>query len=161
MSPMDGAADINPTGSGDAFGSSYSTGKDWESEKFGEITARNQAIYARELQAVSKTMSADIQNVLEFGFGQGSFMAYCREQGWQANGTEASEPLVKAAGEAGFIVKLASEAGALPDAVAGPIIALMGWMTKAIHFPRSGMVLTSANVAACVIPFKSESHSIG
>lgn len=261
MSELDVAIDINPTVSGDVFGSSYSSWKGWESKKFGEITERDRAIYARELRAVRKTMSVDIQNVLEIGFGQGSFMAYCREQGWQATGTEASEPLVKAAVEAGFIVKLASDANNFPDVafdliagfdviehipqsemlpfltllrqklkpggtillrfpnadswlgnqnfngdpthvtamghfkleyfcrragleivsfrpearlgfdgglakgvhalVAGPIIAFMGWITKAIYFPRSRMVLTSANVVACLRPFKSGSHNIG
>lgn len=261
MSDMDLEADINPLASDDPFGSNYSSWKRWKPGKFGEITARDRAVFARELRSVRKAMSIDIQDVLEIGFGQGSFMAYCQEQGWQVTGTEASEPLVKAAGQAGFNVHSANDAGNLPDTafdlivgfdviehipqsemlpflrllrkklrphgtiflrfpnadswlgnqnfngdpthvtamghfkleyfcrhagleivsfrpearlgfdggiakgvhalVAGPVIALMGWITKAIYFPRSRMVLTSANVVACLRNVISEDQRIG
>lgn len=261
MSDMDLETDIIPAESGDLFGSSYSSWKGWESESFGGISARDRATYTRELREVRKIMSGDIRNVLEIGFGQGSFLAYCREQGWQATGTEASEPLVTAAEQAGFPVKLAGDAFNLPDAafdliagfdviehipqsemlpflallrrklkpggtiflrfpnadswlgnqnfngdpthvtamghfkleyfcqragleiisfrpearlgfdgglakgihalIAGPISSVLGWITKAIYFPRSRMVLASANVVACLRPVKSEGRGVG
>jgi 2-polyprenyl-3-methyl-5-hydroxy-6-metoxy-1,4-benzoquinol methylase len=261
MSDMEVASNIISADTGEIFGSSYSSWKGWEFDSFGQMSGRDRATYDRELRAVRKIMSEEIRCVLEIGFGQGSFLAYCREQGWQATGTEASEPLVKAAEQAGFPVSLASDAVKLPDAafdliagfdviehipqsemlpflallrqklkpggtiflrfpnadswlgnqnfngdpthvtamghfkleyfcqragleivsfgpearlgfdgglakgihglIAGPIISILGWITKAIYFPRSRMVLTSANVVACLQPVKSEGHGVG
>ncbi len=116
MNDMDQATDIDPTWSGGIFGSSHFPWKVWDSENFGEFTAREQAICARKIKSFCKTIPLDIRSLLEIGIGQGGFMAYCRKQGWQTTGTKASEPSVKTAVQAGFIIKSASEAGNLPDA---------------------------------------------
>lgn len=51
---------------------------------------------------ITKTQKVQIENMLEVGFGHGSLMAYCREQGWRISGTEASGSLVRAAKQRGF-----------------------------------------------------------
>jgi 2-polyprenyl-3-methyl-5-hydroxy-6-metoxy-1,4-benzoquinol methylase len=236
------------TGADDAFGDTYSSWKGWGDDNFGTLTLRDRATYRRELKGLLRTEAAAPPKVLEVGFGQGSFLAFCREQGWEVAGTEASEPLVAAGLKQGFVVKKAQDMRELPDAafdliagfdviehvpqaemlaflgalrrklkpggtillrfpnadswlgnqnfngdpthvtamghfkleyfcqraglhiehfgpearlgfdggvakgihalVAGPIVGLFGWVVKALYFPRSRMVLTSANVVA-------------
>lgn len=231
-----------------AFGQTYSSWKGWSLDNFGVLTARDRATYRRELLGILETKRSSPLKVLEVGFGQGSFLTYCVEQGWEVAGTEISEPLVDAAQKHGFAVKMAQDADFFPEAafdlivgfdviehipqtemlafldllrrklkhsgtillrfpnsdcwlgnqnfngdpthvtamghfklkyfcqrsalevihfgpearlgfdggfakgihalVAGPIITLLGWIVKALYFPGSQMVLTSANVVA-------------
>jgi SAM-dependent methyltransferase len=246
---------------GDAFGETYSSWKGWDEDSFGTITPRDRATYRRELRFLGRSTPPSAMRILEVGFGQGSFLSFCREQGWDVSGTEASEPLVAAARKHGFAVNHAQNLGAFPDAafdliagfdviehvpqaemlaflsmlrrklkpggtillrfpnadswlgnqnfngdpthvtamghfkleyfcqrvgldimhfgpearlgfdgglakgihalIAGPVVALLGWVVKALYFPRSRMVLTSANVVARLGRYPRLEHGDG
>ncbi|MCU1441431.1 MAG: hypothetical protein JWP85_2428 [Rhodoglobus sp.] len=91
---------------------SYSEWKGWtQPGVFGRPEPGDTAYYTRELRDVPRP----IGDVLEVGFGSGTFLAYCRAQGWRVTGTELSPEQVALARAAGFDARLADLIDELPD----------------------------------------------
>jgi 2-polyprenyl-3-methyl-5-hydroxy-6-metoxy-1,4-benzoquinol methylase len=91
---------------------SYSEWKGWtQPGVFGRPERGDTAYYSRELRDIPHP----INDVLEVGFGSGTFLAYCRSQGWSVTGTELSPEQVALAQGAGFAARLADQVDQLPD----------------------------------------------
>jgi 2-polyprenyl-3-methyl-5-hydroxy-6-metoxy-1,4-benzoquinol methylase len=83
---------------------SYVAWKGWVTEQpFGELDGGEREYFESELRKVTRS-GREIRNVLEVGYGNGSFLTYCRDQGWDAVGTELDPELVTAATNAGYRV---------------------------------------------------------
>jgi 2-polyprenyl-3-methyl-5-hydroxy-6-metoxy-1,4-benzoquinol methylase len=95
--------------------SSYIAWKGWVDETpFGQLEAGESSYFTSELRDVLPRGS-ESPDVLEVGFGNGAFLAYCRHQGWNVTGTELDPLLVQAAKDSGFAVYPADAVGDLPD----------------------------------------------
>jgi SAM-dependent methyltransferase len=112
MSGMGNPEIENP--SGDHFDATYSDWKGWRPANFGSLPVNERGIYNRELKLIERRRVRPIGSVLEVGFGNGGFLAYCRERGWTAVGSEISEPLVDAGRANGFDVLHADELADAP-----------------------------------------------
>jgi SAM-dependent methyltransferase len=92
---------------------SYSEWKGWTAPGvFGRPEPGDTAYYSRELRDVPRPIS----DVLEVGFGSGTFLAFCRAQGWKVTGTELSPEQVALARAEGFDARQADLVHELPDA---------------------------------------------
>lgn len=88
----------------------YVKWKGWvENQAFGECDRSSAAYYRAEL----KTSGAALSNgagVLEIGFGNGEFAAFCRAAGFDYTGTEINTHLIAAGRKAGYNVLVAQDA---------------------------------------------------
>ncbi|MEF3405232.1 class I SAM-dependent methyltransferase [Agromyces sp. CCNWLW203] len=78
----------------------YADWKGWTTETFGHLSRGDTDYYSREVRDVVRRNS--VGRVLEIGFGNGAFLAFCRRQGWDVTGVELLPELVDAANAAGF-----------------------------------------------------------
>ncbi|HWK20768.1 MAG TPA: class I SAM-dependent methyltransferase [Microbacteriaceae bacterium] len=92
---------------------SYVEWKNW-GHKFGSLERGDSKYFTKELREIERR--GEIHDVLELGFGDGRFLAYCRERGWQATGIELIPELVELAKSSGFGALLADQVATLPDA---------------------------------------------
>ena len=84
--------------------SDYVEWKGWvDRAPFGLLSAGEAAYFSSELKGVNVGPDG-IRDVLEIGYGNGSFLAYCRSKGWNITGTELDAGLVKAGVDSGFEV---------------------------------------------------------
>jgi len=81
----------------------YRSWKSWDSDGFGILDKRDSAYYKSEM---SKSGLNDLKGlkVLEIGFGNGSFAAWCKQEGAHYSGTEIIPELVIAGQSAGYNV---------------------------------------------------------
>jgi SAM-dependent methyltransferase len=96
-----------------SFDDAYSTWKGWRAEDFGVLTVEQREYFDLEMRRLG---DGAIQRVLEIGFGNGQFLSYARDRGWQAAGTEAIPELVERARTAGFEAYPAEALEQLPEA---------------------------------------------
>jgi SAM-dependent methyltransferase len=87
---------------GGAYTINYLKWKNWGEESFGLLTPFAETYFKSEV-AKAKIASPKI-SVLEIGFGNGTFLAYAKKQGWEVAGTEVNENLVSLAKINGFDV---------------------------------------------------------
>lgn len=80
---------------------SYLEWKGWSQAKFGDLTPTGRAYFDAELRRSGKNLSTRLK-VLEIGFGNGNFMAYARDRGWEIIGAESNSLLIESAAAAGF-----------------------------------------------------------
>ena len=80
---------------------SYLAWKSWHAEGFGQAT-RGDARYFHWL--VRRVGAGSARSVLELGFGNGHFLGWARDQGWQVAGVELQAPLLERAAAAGLPV---------------------------------------------------------
>jgi 2-polyprenyl-3-methyl-5-hydroxy-6-metoxy-1,4-benzoquinol methylase len=92
----------------------YAEWKGWSSADFGFLSSPRRRYFDRELVRAG-VATETVRRVLDVGFGNGAFLSYARERGWDACGTEVNDGLIKAAKEAGYIAYRASELESLPD----------------------------------------------
>ncbi|MEO7374019.1 MAG: class I SAM-dependent methyltransferase [Terrimesophilobacter sp.] len=93
----------------------YSKWKGWgEFGQFGHLSPGESQYFGKELRDIRRH-GRPIHDVLEVGFGNGAFLSYCRERGWNVSGTELGPDLVGAGREAGFNVFPADELATVPD----------------------------------------------
>ena len=89
------------------FDADYPNWKNWgTTETFGKLKPHHRAYFSAEIK---RTQLAHINKVLEIGFGNGHFLTYAREKGWNITGTEINEGQVKVARELGFNVIFAHD----------------------------------------------------
>lgn len=114
----------------------YVEWKGWVTEaSFGYLSRGEIAYFGRELRGVTGK-SVPIRDVLEVGFGNGTFLEYCRRSGWAVTGTELEPELVTAAKDAGFDAYLAGEMDKVPDASFDLIVAF----DLLEHIPQADIV---------------------
>ncbi|RFO95132.1 hypothetical protein DIC66_20095 [Rhodoferax lacus] len=89
-------------GLGGKYGTDYLNWKKWDG-KFGDLTKRDSAYFSKEISRTRNHFS-NKSRVLEVGFGNGGFLSFCRQNGWDVYGTEVNESLVKIASRDGFKV---------------------------------------------------------
>lgn len=85
----------------DPYGESYLKWKAWGAE-FANLKKTEAAYFKAEIDRTDHKFP-EKSKVLEIGFGNGKFLKYAREKGWDIFGTEVNEALVDAAQEAGFV----------------------------------------------------------
>jgi len=84
--------------------SDYVEWKGWvDQTPFGHLTAGEAAYFSSELKNVDLRPDGN-WDVLEIGYGNGSFLAYCRSKGWNVTGTELDAGLVQAGIDSGYEV---------------------------------------------------------
>jgi SAM-dependent methyltransferase len=91
----------------------YIAWKGW-TDGFAAMSRGDADYFDRELHEAGRLTK--IRDVLEIGFGNGKFLAYCRSRGWSVTGTEMLPELVQRAKGAGFDAVTADEQDSLPDA---------------------------------------------
>jgi len=96
------------------YGSDYLGWKKWDRAAFGSLTKSERAYFSAEIKRSGRTFPKGA-NVLEVGFGNGSFLAFAREREWDVFGTEVNEDLVAAARKNGFDAAHSADLSALPD----------------------------------------------
>jgi SAM-dependent methyltransferase len=83
-----------------AYEDQYIEWKEW-GEEFGKITPDQRKYFDSELNRIKLQKGGQI-SVLEIGFGNGEFLEYCTSKGWEIEGIEVNEKLIKTARDKGF-----------------------------------------------------------
>lgn len=82
------------------YGNDYLSWKNWgTNQTFGKLDKTYEAYCHAEIK---RTGLKNITNVLEIGFGDGGFLAFCKKNNWQVTGTEENQELVNVAKASGF-----------------------------------------------------------
>ncbi len=93
----------------------YVEWKGWGTpDGFGALLAGESDYFAHELRDLRR-VGTQVTDVLEIGYGNGSFLSYCRSRGWNVVGTELSPELVTAGIDAGFDVHSADQLESIAD----------------------------------------------
>ncbi|MBC7510991.1 MAG: methyltransferase domain-containing protein [Ferruginibacter sp.] len=79
----------------------YEMTQGWEAEAFGQFTPAQDIYYQAELQRYGVTSRLHL-HVLDIGFGNGSFLGWCRSRGWQCDGLEVNDRLIARANAHGY-----------------------------------------------------------
>lgn len=92
----------------------YLEWKGWGIEQpFGSLSNGDTAYFTKELREA--TRNSPIQDVLEIGFGNGTFLAFCRSRGWKVTGTELGAESIAAGKAAGYDVHPADYLTDIPE----------------------------------------------
>jgi len=92
---------LNMKNSAKYFDKDYISWKGWECSGFGVLSIPNEKYYKREIGRLSHNFQPG-SNVLEIGFGNGSFLKFAVKNQWRITGLEMNEKLVEAAHENGY-----------------------------------------------------------
>lgn len=84
--------------------SSYLAWKNWKDSSFGQLSKADSAYYSAELKRAGISRCSHSLAVLEIGFGNGQFLTYAANQGWEICGTEINEALLAEAKRRNFVV---------------------------------------------------------
>ena len=98
-----------------SYGDSYKNWKDWEDNSFGNLSRQDKTYYDAELKGIRSNFEGKKLNVLEIGYGNGSFLTYCKNKDWDICGLELNEELHKIALELGYQSKISTNLGDLPS----------------------------------------------
>jgi len=85
--------------------SAYKKWKKWDSKSFGALTYADKIYYESELKSFNINKKTKL-NVLEIGYGNGSFLRYANTKGWNVTGIEQNHELYESAKSEGFNVFL-------------------------------------------------------
>jgi SAM-dependent methyltransferase len=100
--------------SADAYQHGYSDWKGWGSDSdFAACAPGDSDLFRRELREIERATT--VHDVLEVGYGNGAFLAYCRNRGWNVTGAELLPELRAAAAKRGFEVVADTEIDTLPQ----------------------------------------------
>lgn len=131
----------------DSDGAQYSQWKGWGGDhRFGEFTRGDADYFSRELR--NALAGREVTDVLEVGFGDGTFLGYGRSRGWNMTGTELSEFQVSLGRDAGFDVHGADHASELPEASLDLIVAF----DVLEHIPQEAVPGFLSNLASKLRP---------
>ena len=97
-----------------AYGKSYLEWKGWDERSFAKAGNLQTCYFDAELSRANFKPS-DKCEVLEIGFGNGSFLAYAKSKGWSAVGTEMNAVLVEMATRSGLNAIHANDLETLKD----------------------------------------------
>jgi len=88
----------------ESYGNDYLKWKSWGKDlNFGKLKKQEESYYSAELRRTKREFSSK-SNILEIGFGNGSFLRYAKDKKWNIFGTEINEHLINAALESSFNV---------------------------------------------------------
>lgn len=79
----------------------YEIAQGWEASDFASFTQEQSNYYAAELKQCGLLPQQPLR-VLDIGFGNGSFLGWCRSLGWQCDGIEVNSRLVARANAHGY-----------------------------------------------------------
>ncbi|MCS0499456.1 class I SAM-dependent methyltransferase [Protaetiibacter mangrovi] len=92
----------------------YTDWKRWGLDAgFGVADAGDHDLFTRELRSIEKRTR--IQDVVEIGYGNGTFLGYCRQRGWAVTGVELLPELREAAIATGYPAVADDEVDTLPE----------------------------------------------
>ncbi|MES2092830.1 MAG: methyltransferase domain-containing protein [Actinomycetota bacterium] len=115
--------------------SDYVEWKGWvDQTPFGLLSAGESAYFSSELKDV-RVQPDGIRDVLEIGYGNGSFLAYCRSRKWNVTGTELDAGLVQAGIDSGYEVFPADRM----DHLAGRTFDLIAVFDVLEHIPQDAV----------------------
>ena len=97
----------------------YEVWKEWGQDSFGRFDEHLACYYAAELKKCMLRHDAR-PRIMEVGFGNGAFLAYCRSRGYPICGVEIIDELVRRAREGGF--EAYNDISALPPGVSYDLI---------------------------------------
>jgi SAM-dependent methyltransferase len=92
-------ADMPCQKQGPKYGEEYLKWKSWGDKSFGRLEKQVESYYSAEIR---KTKLQNIHNVLEIGFGNGSFLTYAKKRNWNIIGIEMNDALVAQAKAFGY-----------------------------------------------------------
>lgn len=81
--------------------SDYVAWKSWDADSFGQVTRGDARYFGWLMRRVG---AGSARSALELGFGNGHFLGWARDQGWQVAGVELQAPLLARAAAAGLPV---------------------------------------------------------
>ena len=87
------------------YDNSYKKWKKWDSESFGVLSKSENAYFEAELNTYNINKKQRL-NVLEIGYGNGSFLRYALNKGWSITGIEQNHELYESAKAKGYNVFL-------------------------------------------------------
>lgn len=128
-----------------AYDEEYSRWKDWRGEAFGTLPADVRDYLDKEIARLGPQA---IARVLEIGFGNGQFLRYARDRGWEVSGTEAIAELVERARAAGFDAHPAEALHTLP-AAAFDLVAAFDVLE---HIPQDDLPAFLRAMGRCLAP---------
>jgi SAM-dependent methyltransferase len=104
---------MNNCGGGDetakaSYREDYLQWKDWGETSFGAVRSVDSAYFAAELRRTKRRFPSR-SKVLEIGFGNGRFLKFATDRGWDIIGTELNSALVEVASLKGFNVMHCSD----------------------------------------------------
>ena len=82
----------------------YTYWKNWKAKDFGLLSNIEESYFNKELKKTQLKFSNRL-NVLELGFGNGSFLTFCIKKKWDISGIEVNENLVSLASKKGINAK--------------------------------------------------------
>ena len=97
-----------------AYGDDYLKWKTWGDSEFGNLSKNETVYFDSEIRRTRSAFPSGAK-VLEIGFGNGNFLAFGREKGWDISGTEVNEALVRVAQDRGFSATHAGDLSSFPD----------------------------------------------
>jgi SAM-dependent methyltransferase len=109
--------------SADNFQEHYSDLKNWDINSFGELKSSTKRYFFKLLKKTKKELPPN-SNVLEIGFGNGSFLEYSKQRSWNINGTEVNLGLVEIAAKKGFLTSQTSNLNLFQDNSFDLVVAL-------------------------------------
>jgi 2-polyprenyl-3-methyl-5-hydroxy-6-metoxy-1,4-benzoquinol methylase len=102
---------------------SYVGWKDWQAAHFGSLRTRDRRYYDAEMKRTRLDLNTRLQ-VVEVGFGNGSFLNYAKQRGWDITGIELHSDLVETAKSHGFTAIQSSTLEPLPHGQFDLIVAI-------------------------------------
>lgn len=96
------------------YAAAYLSWKEWDAEPFAILNKWEEADFAANIRRSRISFPPNSQ-VLEIGFGNGSFLAYGRKQKWEICGTELNPELVECARQQEFRAVLTPDLNDFPD----------------------------------------------
>lgn len=82
-------------------------------QRFAVAAPGDTELFRRELREIERATT--VRDVLEVGYGNGAFLAYCRDREWNVTGAELLPELRAAAADLGFSVVADTEIDTLPE----------------------------------------------
>lgn len=103
------------------FSEDYISWKHWKSE-FGKISFHESVYFDKEISRAKRELQSDSQ-ILEIGFGNGSFLGYAKTKSWNIQGTEINKSLVKVALENDYLAHESEDLSIFEDSTFDAIFA--------------------------------------
>ncbi len=124
----------------------YLDWKRWTKEGFGQLRKGDAAYFRSECAGLIRRTT--VRKVLEIGFGEGSFLGFCKAQGWAVTGVELNQQLVSIAREAGFEAISSDDLARMP----GGSFDLIAAFDVAEHIPPDQILPFLAQLKALLSP---------